>query len=62
MGPQLIVKVQVQEDLIPPVMVCSHLVLPLFDNPMKGILGNLEDPSVFLQAETKRKITSIFVG
>ena len=34
-------------------MVCSHHVLPLSDDPMKGVLGNLEDPSVFLQTRNE---------
>ena len=41
MGPQLIVKVKVQEDIIPPTMVCSRLVLPLLADPVEGILGDL---------------------
>ena len=42
MGPQLIVKVKVQEDVIPPTMVCSHLVLPLLADPMESGLGDLQ--------------------
>ena len=42
MSPQPIVKEEIWEDIIPPAMVCSHLVLPLFVDPMEGILGNLE--------------------
>ena len=42
MGPQPIVKVEVQEDVIPPAMVCSHLILPLLANPMEGSLGDLQ--------------------
>ena len=41
MGPQLIIKEQVQKDIIPPAMVCSCLVLPLLADSMKGILGDL---------------------
>ena len=52
--PQAVVKEEIRENVIPPAMVCSHLVLPLFDNPMKGILGNLEDPSVFLQTRNEK--------
>ena len=40
-GPQPIIKVQVWEDIIPPVMVCSRLVLPLLVDPMEGVLGDL---------------------
>ena len=43
MGPQPIVKVQVREDVIPPMMVCSHLVLPRLANPVEGILGDLSN-------------------
>ena len=42
MGPQLIVKVKVREDVIPPAMVCSRLILPLLANPVEGSLGNLQ--------------------
>ena len=63
MGPQPIVKVQVQEDVIPPVMVCSRLILPLLVDPMEGILGDLQNfPQSFYQAETKREVTSSVVG
>ena len=58
-SPQPIVKEEVREDVIPPTMVCSCCILSLFDDPMEGILGDLkEPPSVFLQAEMKREITS----
>ena len=42
--PQLIIKEKVQEDDIPPVMVCSHCILSFFDNSVEGILGDLETP------------------
>ena len=42
MGPRPIVKVEVREDVIPPPMVCHHLILPLFSNPVEGSLGNLQ--------------------
>ena len=51
--PQLIIKEEVREDVIPPMTVCSRRVLPLFDDPMKGVLGNLKDPSVFLQTRNE---------
>ena len=44
MCPQPIVKEKVWEDVIPPVMVCSHHILPFFDDPVKGILGDLKNP------------------
>ena len=43
MGPQLIVKVQVWEDIVPPPMVCSRLVLPLLADPVEGSLGDLSN-------------------
>ena len=43
MGPQLIIKEEVQEDVIPPPMVCSRLIFPLLADPMEGILGNLSN-------------------
>ena len=42
MGPQLIIKEKVWKDVIPPMMVCSRLVLPLLTNSMEGILGDLK--------------------
>ena len=53
MGPQPIIKEEVREDVIPPVMVCSRRILPLFDNSVEGVLGNIEDPSVFLQTRNE---------
>ena len=41
MGPQPIIEEKVWEDVIPPAMVCSCRILPLFDDPMEGILGDL---------------------
>ena len=63
MGPQPIVKIQVGKDVIPPAMVCRCLVFPFLANSVEGVLGDLSKfSSVFLQAETKRGITSIVVG
>ena len=42
MSPQLIIKEKVQEDVIPPTMVCSCLVLPLLADPVEGVLGDLQ--------------------
>ena len=57
MGPQPIIKVKVQEDVIPPTMVCSRLILSLLADPMKGVLGNLLIfSSAFLQAETREEL------
>ena len=63
MGPQPVVKVQVQKDVIPPAMVCSHLILPLLADSMKCGLGDLRTSlQHFYQKETKREVTSIVVG
>ena len=43
MGPQPIIEEQVWKDVIPPAMVSSHLILPLLADPMKGILGDLQN-------------------
>ena len=40
-GPQLIVKVQVREDVIPPAMVRRRLIFPLLANSVEGVLGDL---------------------
>ena len=40
-SPQLIIKVQVQEDVVPPAMVSSRLIFPHLANPVEGILGDL---------------------
>ena len=44
MRPKPIIEEEVWEDIIPPAMVCSLHILPFFDDPMEGILGNLEIP------------------
>ena len=63
MGPQLIIEVKVREDVIPPTMVCSRLVLPPFANPVEGVLGDLETSlQRFYQEETKREVTLSIVG
>ena len=41
MGPQPVIKVQVWEDVIPPAMMGSRLILPVFANPVEGVLGDL---------------------
>ena len=55
MGPQPVVEVQVQEDVIPPMMVCSRLVLPLLVDPVEGILGDLQLLSAFLSRRNKER-------
>ena len=40
-GPPAVVKEEVWEDVIPPTMVCSCRILPLLDDSVKGVLGNL---------------------
>ena len=57
-GPQPIIKEQVRKDIIPPAMVSSRLVLPLLVDPMKGILGNLQNsPQRFSNTGGKGSIT-----
>ena len=60
MGLQTIVKEEVWEDIIPPAVVCSCLVLSLLANLMEGILGDLESSpfSISSKPEMKRKTTS----
>ena len=41
MGPKVIIKEQIQEDIIPPAMVCSCLILSFLTDPMECILGDL---------------------
>ena len=43
-GPKSIIKEKVWVHIVPPPMVGSLCVLPLLDNPMEGVLGNLENP------------------
>ena len=43
-GPKLIVEEEIRKHIIPPLMVGSLRVFPLLDNPMEGVLGNLENP------------------
>ena len=62
MGPQPIVKEQVRENVIPPAMVCSHLVLPLLADPVESILGDLQLLFSVSSRETKREVTSRVVG
>ena len=42
MGPQPVIKVQVREDVIPPMMACSRRVLPCLEDFTEGILGDLQ--------------------
>ena len=42
MGPQAIVKEEVWEGVIPPVMMGSRLILSLLVDPVEGILGDLK--------------------
>ena len=63
MGPQPIIKVQVQEDIIPSTMVCSRCVLPCLENSVEGVLGDLQTSRQrFYQKEMKREVTSSVVG
>ena len=42
MGPQPIVKVEVQVNVVPPAMVSSSRILSVLANPMEGVLGDLQ--------------------
>ena len=62
MGPQPIIK-QVREDIIPPPMVCSRLVLPLLADSMKGILGDLENsPQRFSKQKQRGELPRVSLG
>ena len=43
MGPKAIIEEEIWEDVIPPAMVCGHLVFSLLADPMEGVLGDLEN-------------------
>ena len=63
MGPQLIIEEEVWEDVIPPSMVCSHLVLPLLTDPMEGVLGNLENsPQRFFKQKRRGELPHMSSG
>ena len=55
MGPQPIIKVQVQKGVVPPAMVSGGLILPCLTNPMEGILGDLQFLSAFLSRRNKER-------
>ena len=63
MGPQLIVEEEVWENIIPPLMVCSHLILSLLANSMEGILGNLENsPQCFFKQKRRGELPHVSSG
>ena len=62
-GPQPTIKEQVRKDIIPPVMVSSCLVLPLLVDPMKGILGNLQNsPQRFSKQKRRGELPHALKG
>ena len=61
-GPQPIIKEQVRKDIVPPVMVCSHLVLPLLADPMKGILGDLQNSQCFSKQKRRGELPRVSLG
>ena len=62
-GPQLIIKEQVRKDVIPPAMVSSHLVLPLLADPMKGVLGDLQNsPQRFSKQKQRGELPRALKG
>ena len=63
MGPQPIIKEQVQEDVIPPAMMGHRLVLPLLVNPVKGVLGNLQNsPQRFSKQKRRGELPHVSLG
>ena len=63
MSPKAIAEEEVQEDIIPPAIVCSLHILPFFDNSVERVLGNLENsPQCFFKQEMKREATSWVIG
>ena len=62
MSPQPIIKEKVQEDVIPPTMVCSRLVLPLLADPVEGVLGDLQLLFSISIKKKQREVTSSIIG
>ena len=63
MGPQSIIEKEVWEDVIPPSMVCSRLILPLLADPMEGVLGNLENsPQCFFKQKQRGELPHVSLG
>ena len=63
MGPQPIIKEEVWEDVIPPPMVCSRLVLPFLKDPMEGILGDLQNsPQHFFKQKRRGELPRVSTG
>ena len=63
MGPQPIVEEQVQEDVIPPAMVGGRLMLSLLVNPMKGVLGDLQNsPQCFSKQKRRGELPHALLG
>ena len=63
MGPQPIIKENIQEDDIPPSMVGSHLILPLLVDPVEGILGDLENPpQCFFKQKQRGRLPHMLSG
>ena len=62
-GPQPIIKEQVWEDVVPPVTVSGCLVLPLLADPMKGILGDLQNsPQHFSKQKQRGELPHVLLG
>ena len=53
--PQVVIKEEVREDVIPPMMVCSRLILPLQANPVEGDLGDLENSPLSISTNQKQR-------
>ena len=63
MGPELIVEEQVQKDVIPPLMVCSRLILSLLADFMEGVLGDLSNsPQCFSKQKRRGELPCTLMG
>ena len=63
MGPQPIIEEEVWEDIIPPPMVCSRLILSFLKDPMEGILGDLQNsPQRFFKQKQRGELPCVSTG
>ena len=63
MGPEPIIEEQVREDIVPPPMVCSCLVLPLLADAVEGILGDLyNSPQRFSKQKQRGELPRASLG
>ena len=63
MGPESVIKEQVREDVVPPLMMGSRLILPLLVDAMKGILGDLSNsPQRFSKQKRRGELPHASLG